>query len=303
MVDQTTTTVFINPEGGHGRQANAVDDLCKLLAARLPDATVVVLKPGASITDQARAAIAAGATTLVAAGGDGTINAVAQPVVSSGVRLGVLPFGTRNHFVRAMNLPLDLAAAVDLLATAEVKRIDVGRVNEHYFLNNASLGIYPELIHLRDQEANSVHSTLNMLRAAWKLLGHYQPIRLRVRHDAAAQAKRVWLLFVGNNQYTLDPLRLTQPRPLDHANLDVILIAGHRRWSLGRVLVAARRNHLTTRRMQRFATGKVEVELADDTRCEVAFDGETKTMTTPFIFESVPQALQVLVPTVVRTAP
>jgi len=109
-------TVLINPKVGTARGTNAVADLEQLLAARLPQACVEVVPHGDQLTERARVAYRAGAEIVAAAGGDGTLSAVAQALVGSDVRLGVLPFGTRNHFARDIGVPLDLGQAVDLLA-------------------------------------------------------------------------------------------------------------------------------------------------------------------------------------------
>src|SRR5664279_5216579 len=88
---------------------------------------------------------------VVAAGGDGTINAMAQATLGSGCSFGVLPLGTFNYFSRTHGIPADTADATRLLLTARAYPVQVGLVNERVFLINASLGMYPEL--LEDREA------------------------------------------------------------------------------------------------------------------------------------------------------
>src|SRR5690349_12736462 len=108
-------TVLINPKGGTAQGKNAVANLLQLLEARLPQASIDVVPRGDQLTERARAACHAGAEIVAAAGGDGTLSAVAQALVGSNVRLGVIPFGTRNHFARDVGVPLDLGQAVGLL--------------------------------------------------------------------------------------------------------------------------------------------------------------------------------------------
>lgn len=78
---------------------------------------------------------------VVAAGGDGTINAVAQAVLGSGCVFGVLPRGTFNYFSRTHGIPADTDAALDVLLTARARPVQAGLVNERVFLVNASLGL------------------------------------------------------------------------------------------------------------------------------------------------------------------
>ncbi len=83
---------------------------------------------------------------VVAAGGDGTINTVAQAVLGSGCLFGVLPQGTFNYFSRTHGIPAEPAAALQVLLTETAQPVQVGLVNGQVFLVNASLGLYPKLL-------------------------------------------------------------------------------------------------------------------------------------------------------------
>ncbi len=82
---------------------------------------------------------------IVAAGGDGTMNGVADGVIQTGLPLGVLPMGTANDLARTLGIPTDLDAAAAVIAAGRMQRIDVGEVNEHAFFNVASIGLSAEL--------------------------------------------------------------------------------------------------------------------------------------------------------------
>jgi len=109
-----------------------------------------------------REALDAGAERLIAGGGDGTINAVCKALVGKGKRppeteLGVLPLGTANDFARGCGLPVDdLAECLRIACTAPSFRVDVGRMNKHYFLNVASLGFGAEITATTPQPLKSV---------------------------------------------------------------------------------------------------------------------------------------------------
>lgn len=108
----------------------------------------------AQISAVARRAVAlaqARQSVVVAAGGDGTINAVASAVLGSACPFGVLPQGTFNYFGRAHAIPQDTEAAASALVGASILQVQVGRVNGRIFLVNASVGPYPQL--LEDREA------------------------------------------------------------------------------------------------------------------------------------------------------
>ena len=89
---------------------------------------------------------------IVAAGGDGTVSAVAANVAGTGIPLGVLPLGTLNHFARDLGLPFDVEEAVRVLKSGRAIAVDTGEVNGHTFMNNSSIGLYPRLVRYRNQQ-------------------------------------------------------------------------------------------------------------------------------------------------------
>ena len=87
---------------------------------------------------------------MVAAGGDGTVSAVAAAVARAGKTLAVIPTGTLNHFARDAGIPTELAQAMARAWHGRERAVDVGFVNGRIFLNNVSLGSYPRMVHERD---------------------------------------------------------------------------------------------------------------------------------------------------------
>lgn len=291
-----STTVLINEDGGTAQRKNAVADLQQLLAERLPEACVEVLPPRADLTARAKAACAAGAQIVAVAGGDGSLNAVAQALVNTDTRLGVLPFGTFNHFAHDLGVPLDLTAAVELLANGHERCIDVGAVNDHYFLNNASIGLYPELVELRELETRALPKPIRFLRAAAKITRHAKPITTTIQYGDHSEQQPIWLIFVGNNQYHLGIFQLGRRTEFDTGQLDVFVVRARRRVGVVRVVVNTLRGKVRRHQLNHIISEAITVQPLHTARCEVAFDGEVKQMAAPFVFRSVPQALRVIAP-------
>ena len=104
------------------------------------------IQDGSSIGDLANQAAQQNYDIIVAGGGDGTINAVASALVGHpSTRLGILPLGTLNHFARDLGIPFDVSKAIDIICAGHSKFIDMGAVNDCYFLNNSSVGLSPFL--------------------------------------------------------------------------------------------------------------------------------------------------------------
>ena len=108
--------VILNARAGHGADDERQREITDLFAASGRQATVLVPGDGQDVTERARAAVQAGCRVLVAAGGDGTVNAVASALVGQAIPLGVLPLGTLNHFAKDLGLPLELPEAVRVVA-------------------------------------------------------------------------------------------------------------------------------------------------------------------------------------------
>ena len=130
--------VILNCRAG----GQAVNDMTERLSvlfkeAKLP-AALIVAGEHQDLSRVVQRALAARPAMIVAAGGDGTINAVASEVVGTDTILGVLPMGTLNHFARDLHIPTGLSEAIATLGSGTTARIDVGEVNGRIFLNNSA---------------------------------------------------------------------------------------------------------------------------------------------------------------------
>src|SRR3954447_14270136 len=107
------------------------------------------VEKGMDILEESRSILAGGADVLVAAGGDGTINAAASALVHQSTALGVIPSGTLNHFARDLQIPLEPEKAAEVLVDGRLIRVDAGAVNGRVFINNSVLGLFPNYRRVR----------------------------------------------------------------------------------------------------------------------------------------------------------
>jgi diacylglycerol kinase family enzyme len=163
---------------------------------------------------------------VVAAGGDGTLNAVAQAVLGSGCAFGVLPQGTFNYFSRTHGIPSDTAQAMQVLLHGRAHRVQVGLVNGRVFLVNASLGLYPKL--LEDREGWKQQFGRSRLVAFGAglvtLLRGYRSLRLRIEVQGESRTARTPTLFVGNNALQMEQLGFPLAKDIDGGALAVIML-------------------------------------------------------------------------------
>lgn len=154
---------------------------------------------------------------VVVAGGDGTINTVANAVMASACPLGVLPSGTFNYFGRTHGIPENTQDAVQMLLTASPQPVQVGLVNERMFLVNASLGLYPKL--LEDREAWKQQMGRSRLVALWSALvsmvGSRRQLHLQLARDGQVSYWRTPTLFIGNNKLQMQQIGMAEADALD----------------------------------------------------------------------------------------
>jgi diacylglycerol kinase family enzyme len=147
---------------------------------------------------------------VVAAGGDGTLNAVASYLLHTNIQMGILPMGTFNYVARLLGIPLDLMAAAKVIATGTSTYVHVARLNQYIYLNNASLGLYPLFIQKREKYNRylgrlPIHAYTSGLDV---LLRHRKELKLELEVDGRSYLVKTPLVFLGNNQLQLEELNL-----------------------------------------------------------------------------------------------
>ena len=242
---------------------------------------------------------------VVAAGGDGTINAVAQATLGSGCAFGVLPQGTFNYFSRTHGIPADTHEALQVLLAGQHQPAQVGLVGERVFLVNASLGLYPQL--LEDREVWKGQFGRSRLVAfgaglATLLRGH-RSLRLRMEAQGQERELRTPTLFVGNNALQMERMGMPEATAIDAGELVAValrpvgvlkMLGLLLRGALGRLGEADELIHVATRQLT-VRPGRRLGTLGGQ-RIKVATDGEVAWMRLPLQFRVSPQTLDLLRP-------
>lgn len=253
---------------------------------------------GADLTEKARQLAHSGIDAVIAAGGDGTVSAVAAGLADAGtdVVLGVVPLGTLNHFAKDLGVPT-LEVALDVIAAGHVDRIDVGEVNGRVFVNNSSIGLYPEMVAQRDVERrrNGLGKWPAMMRAAFRTL-----LRFPLLHVAIALADSVFsaktpFVFIGNNEYSRGVRGLGTRRRLDRGTLAVHTIRATRRLHMFWVMLLAVLRRREPPELESHAVERADI-VTSKRSLRVAVDGEVVRMKPPLTYKSRPGALRVFTP-------
>lgn len=262
--------------------------------------------------DAAQAALADGGL-VVAAGGDGTINAVASAALLAGVPLGVVPMGTFNYFSREHGLALDPETAVQDLLQAlrngDLRPVQVGFVNRRMFVVNASVGLYPKMLADREMASRRFGRKrwVAVAAAVWSMFRPSAGRRWRVvmKTDRGAQAQQeehlVTTLFVGNNPLQLDRMGLPQAQTVaDGGKLAVVMLKPQGRWAIARTVWNAATGQLhKDNAVVSMACTELTVTPASwrPPQVKLAFDGEREWMVPPLHFRLSERPLWLVAPT------
>jgi diacylglycerol kinase family enzyme len=289
--------VILNSTAGQ-KTGEKPEKIATLFRTHGVEAKVVRAEHGSKLGDLARKAVASGEEIIVAGGGDGTISAVAAEVIGSGKTLGVLPLGTLNHFAKDLRIPLNLEAAIAVLAKGRTEQIDVGEVNGFTFINNSSLGLYPRIVSKREQQQEHlkrgkwpafVYASLDAFR-------RYPLMSLKIALEGKQLIRRTAFVFIGNNEYEIAGFKLGARSCLSAGNLGLYLT--HRTGRLGMLRLAFRALFGRLNQAADFESFCVE-EARIETRKKrllVATDGEVTMMETPLHYRIRRGALRVIVP-------
>jgi diacylglycerol kinase family enzyme len=233
---------------------------------------------------------------LAVAGGDGTISAVAGVVAGTGIPLGILPLGTLNHFAKDLGLPLEVDAAVGIIASGRSRTVDVAELNGRVFVNNSSVGIYPFMVERRNahQQRHGIGKVLATLPALLDTLRGASWHRLYISAAGKRQRIRTPCVFVGNNSYEVDLKALGTRTRLDGGELDVHVVRQQSRLGVLLLPIKIALGIVDPRRdVQTFRSAELEIVSRHRGSLRVSLDGEVVRMETPLRYRSRPDALRV----------
>lgn len=304
MNDNSTHSlpVILSTGAGRGHGEEGIRQLQELFARHGIAVEIHPCNGGEEITAATQRALRSGARTIVAAGGDGTVSAVASCLKGQEATLAVLPMGTLNHFARDLGIPTDLEPAVEAIATGKRIGIDLGEVNERPFLNNASLGIYPDIVRDRQRQQRRLGrgKYWAMLWATLAVMRRSPFLKLNLEIDGQATKCRSPFVFIGNNEYNMQGFNIGTRGNLRDGHLSIYTTQRRTRWGLVRLAVRALLGRLEQARDFATATASTLRIESRHRRLLVATDGEVTSMETPLNFRVLPGALQVIVPQAVQ---
>lgn len=287
---------FLNPAAG-GADEEADEEIEAGLAKH---SSVVLHRARPDQLDaEIRAAIAAGASRVLVAGGDGTINAAAALLAGTPVELAVIPAGTLNHFAKAIGIPTDLGEAIRVATGESVRPVDVGFVNDKLFLNTSSVGVYALFVRTRERYERRFGYRIASLLAALRLLLYLTTFTVDLEIDGERRRYRTPLVFVGVGERELKLPTLGGRVEGGRRGLHVLVVRGKtgaRVLALALASAARGTRHVArTPHIDSFIVERCAV-LPRAPRVAVGVDGEIVTLDSPLQFRIARDVLLVAAP-------
>jgi diacylglycerol kinase family enzyme len=236
---------------------------------------------------------------VIVAGGDGTINTVANAVLPTGCAFGVLPQGTFNYFSRTHGIPEDAEAAVRLLLHAQPQPVQVGLVNGRVILVNASLGLYPKLLEDRESSKRRFGRSrvVAYLAGLLSLLRERHPLQLRMETRGRIIDIQTPTLFIGNNRLQMESVGMREAGKIEAGRMVAIALRPAGNMTLLKLALRGALGKLgEAREVLSFGVDELTVTHAqrESRLVRVAVDGEILHLQEPLRFAVSPQPLRLL---------
>jgi diacylglycerol kinase (ATP) len=289
--------VVLNPVSGSSDASEVRQALERSFPADRMVCEIHEVSPDERLADVVRGAIGRGCDLIVAAGGDGTVSAVANGLVGSPVPLGIIPLGTANVLARELGIPIALDPACELLAGAHATtRIDAMRVGDTCYFTQIGVGIDALMIRdTRREDKRRYGRVAYLWTAATRLVG-FQPRQFTVTTDGHEKRTRASQVVVANCGILGQPPFRWGPdiRP-DDGRLDVCIVRARSMLDYLKISWYVLTGQHKRSPNVRYLTARSRVTVASRHPLPVQGDGEI-IGETPVAIEVVPDAVAVIVP-------
>jgi YegS/Rv2252/BmrU family lipid kinase len=290
--------VIVNAAAGLGNGPRQIESLQEQFREAGLNARIMAVRSGGELRSVVKSAARDKPRMIVAGGGDGTLGTVAGLLKDTGIALGVLPLGTFNHFARDLRIPVNTKQAIETLAAGYAIEVDVGDVNGKVFLNNSSLGIYPDMVRERKRQQTRLGHGKRwaLFWASLTAMRRSAFLHVRLRLNGSEREYRTPFVFIGNNRYVMEGFNIGVREGLRDGLLSVYVT--QRRTRLGLVGLGIRALFARLHQANDFEAMTAQT-LSIASRhhfLPVATDGEVSLMETPLDYRVLPLALRVVVP-------
>lgn len=225
--------MILNPTSGRGLALRKLSEIEEVLHQQGIEYRIESDHETSETVSVVRRAVEAQPEGIIAVGGDGTLFQVINGMAGSSIPLVFVSCGTGNDFVRSLKLPKDPIEALKLQLTSPVTRIDVGRMNETYFLNVSGTGFDVEVLRFADQYKEKYSGLRPYLFALVDAIKHYKPMTAMVSFDGAPERELSFaIISVGNGRYIGGGMMAVPDAIVNDGLFDVVVVSPVRKFMI-----------------------------------------------------------------------
>ena len=289
---------IVNSTAGRGKTGKKISKLVTTLNEHKLDYEIELTKAAKHATQLAKDAVEQGFRNIISVGGDGTLNEVVNGVILSGkseeVNIGIIPEGGGNDFAANFNLSSNIDKAVDVLQKFNLRKIDVGKIEDKYFINALGIG-FDARVAIISNTIKYLNGLPRYLIAVLKALISLKMVEANIKCDTCTLNEPFLLLSVGNGLSTGGGFLLTPEARVDDGLLDICLIKKvNRRRVLSLLPSAIKGKHLKEPEVVIHQTLKIEITTKEP--IPIYYDGELPKLNDPlnFTIELLPNKLSLI---------
>jgi YegS/Rv2252/BmrU family lipid kinase len=264
--------VVLNPSAGRGLAGAREGELRRIFQGVGVSAEVFRTESPDQAQELAREFCARAEPVVVAAGGDGTINSVAQALVGTTTALGILPMGSGNDYARVLGIPQDLKEAAKILVSGQPRPVDVGEVQGRFYLNSLGMGIDGQIAY-DYQTHRFLKGEVGYLLATIFEVFRFRPVEMEVRTESWSFLGSLLTVAVMNGPWAGGGFCLAPQAKPDDGRLDLALIGHYPRFVRLVVLPKTRDGSYLALKRTKLVPAK-EVKIQAERPLVVHMDGE-----------------------------
>jgi diacylglycerol kinase (ATP) len=217
-----TYQFIINPAASRGKCGRMAPEVEAVARKAGLDAEFIHTTAAGEAIEIARAA-ANHFDCVVAVGGDGTVNEVANGLVGGKSAFGVVPIGSGNDFVKVTNVPLDITAAINILKEFHLRPVDVGKANDHYFVNGMGIGFDAWVVD-RAIKVEKLRGLAIYLYSVLRTIYSYEPPLIKISYNGTVREEKLYMINIGNGTTMGGGFKLTPNAVIDDGLLDLNIV-------------------------------------------------------------------------------
>ena len=282
---------LVNPVSGGKSKEKLITKLKSLIDKNAISADVYQTSSRTDTIEKAAKAVLQNYHTVVAVGGDGTINDIASQLVGTQTALGIIPMGSGNGLSRELKIPFELEKAFELILKNRIKEVDSGLVNEKPFFNIAGIGFDAHIAGLFEQAKS--RGLMGYLKLILQSYGSYIPEKYTIQIGTKTFKQSAFVLAVCNGRQFGNNAWIGPNAKLDDGQLDITLIKTARWYQLPGIVWWMFLQKID-RSAQIDAYRSTEILVNRETEGLVNIDGEPVIMNKDLTFKVLPKSLRII---------